>query len=477
MTLATRLSLFFLSALGLVLVGFSLALYMVAGVYFNRQSTERVESALKRLAAAAEVERDRVEWEPHDRSLQFERGDATAHVSWRVTDERGRTIDRSPGAPEATTPWPAFRAPLVDQASPAIADSSDGEWRCASLRITPPDSSAARRQSEPSPGDTPSPALVIETAVPLGPMRALLARLAWLSASVSLAIWLLAAAGGRVICHRALSPLTTMAAAARAMHGDVLSQRLPAPKTGDECEDLALAFNELLSRVEEAFERQRQFTGNASHQLRTPLAAILGQTEVALRRDRPADEYRRVIALIQERAGDLRQLVDTLLFLARADGEALLPELEPVHLENWLRERLDDWAAHSRADDFRLELATIESLARIHRPLLGQLVDNLLDNACKHSSPGTPITVRLTQQADALRLEVEDEGDGIAPGDLPYIFEPFYRSQQARARGLAGSGLGLAVAQRIATAFGGRLNVESQLGAGSRFRFYLPTHQ
>lgn len=114
--------------------------------------------------------------------------------------------------------------------------------------------------------------------------------------------------------------------------------------------------------------------------------------------------------------------------------------------------------------------------AIIHRPLAAQLLGNLIDNACKHSSPGTPIILRLTQTAEAVRLEIADRGAGIAPSELPHVFEPFYRSRDARNRGLPGAGLGLAVAQRIATALGGRLSVESPHGAGSRFELLLPRH-
>jgi len=465
MTLATRLSAF-------LLVGFSVALYGTAAIYFDRQVTERLEAALRSLAAAAEIENGRLEWEPQNRSIQLDGRDAAAPVSWRVTDELGSLIDGSSDAHGAGQAWAATPKASLYGDRPVIADSADGEWRVARVRITAAASTATPAVDGLNRNG--SKTLWIEVAAPLGPTQVLLSRLVWLAVVLSMSLWLLAAALGRAICRRALRPLTAMAAAARDMRGDMLSRRLPEPNGHDECQDLARAFNELLSRVEEAFERQRQFTGNASHQFRTPLAAILGQIEVALRRERPADEYRRVLAALQRRAGELRQLVEALLFLARADGDALLPDLGPVDLAPWLRECLDRWTAHPRAGDFRLELKAKSCLARIHRPLADQLVDNLLENACKHSSPGTPIVVRLTENAAVLRLEIEDRGAGISAADLPHIFEPFYRSEQARSRGLSGAGLGLTVAQRIATALGGKLCVESQLGAGSRFEFLLP---
>src|SRR5262249_27189914 len=107
-------------------------------------------------------------------------------------------------------------------------------------------------------------------------------------------------------------------------------------------------------------------------------------------------------------------------------------------------------------------------------PLLGQLVDNLLDNACKYSEPGTPVTLRVRAEDGGVSLAVEDEGHGIEPADLAHVFEPFYRSPQARKLGRGGVGLGLAVARRIAEAFGGELSVASTPDKGSRFELRLP---
>ncbi len=131
-------------------------------------------------------------------------------------------------------------------------------------------------------------------------------------------------------------------------------------------------------------------------------------------------------------------------------------------------------AAAASRRGLRLELDGHLCRARIHRSLAGQLIGNLLDNACKHTSPGIPITVRLIPGAETVRLKVEDRGEGISVSELPLIFEPFYRSPEARRRGLPGAGFGLAIAKRIALALGGQLRVESQLGRGSRFELLLP---
>jgi signal transduction histidine kinase len=238
---------------------------------------------------------------------------------------------------------------------------------------------------------------------------------------------------------------------------------------------LSRSFNGLLERLQESFERQRRFTGDASHQLRTPLAAMLGQIEVALRRERPAEEYQQVLKTVHQEAGHLRRIVEALLFLARADNDARLPALERVPLSDWLARHLHAWSGHARAKDIRLESGAAGSSVVLAQPaLLGELVNILIENAAKYSEPGTPITVRLHQEKQAMCVQVQDQGCGIAETDLPHVFTPFFRSAETRRRGIEGSGLGLSIAKRLAEAFGGVLTVTSHLGQGSSFSLWLP---
>ena len=261
--------------------------------------------------------------------------------------------------------------------------------------------------------------LDIVVAAPRWPMQAVLQTLAWTLSAVSLVLWLSVALIGRWLCRCALTPLTRMAAAARKIDADDLGRRLPSAGTGDELEDLGRAFNELLARLHESFERQQRFTGDASHQLKTPLTAILGQIEVLFRRERPAEEYERVLKLVHKQAAHLRLIVEMLLFLARADAEARLTELDTIDLSAWLGDHLRTWANPTRSRDLQFQDAsTGPCWVKAQPPLLGQLVDNLLDNAAKYSAPATPIVVQLREEAGLVNLAVEDEGCGIASDEL-----------------------------------------------------------
>jgi two-component system, OmpR family, sensor kinase len=305
-------------------------------------------------------------------------------------------------------------------------------------------------------------------------IRATLRNLALTLAALSLAVWTLALVTSRRLCRIALRPLTEMADAAHTIGGDDAGLRLPAPVTDDELGELGRSFNALLDRLGESLERQRRFTGDASHQLCTPLTALQGQVDLVLRQERPPDEYRRVLSLVRAKTRHLRQIVDGLMFLSRADAEARRPELERIVLEDWLREFLEAWPNPRQSDViFRPDAAT-SGMVLVHPPLLGELLNNVLDNAAKYGRPGTPITVTLTRQDDGLCVSVSDRGPGIDPADLPHVFEPFFRAEAARIRGTTGTGLGLSVAARIAAVFGARIVARSNPHSGTTFALTMP---
>ncbi|HBI41284.1 MAG TPA: histidine kinase [Planctomycetales bacterium] len=457
MTLVTRLSLFFLVTLAVVLAGFSAALYSLAYSHLHRQMEDRLESTLNLLASDAEEDQDGLEWEPHERLIAVgaERDDK---IQWVVTDGQGNRVDASKDvdAGQPASGWDAEPWQLMRRRLQAKSKAENGERR---------DEERKKR----------FPILDIVVAAPRMPVQKALQTLAIVLSAISLVLWSSVALLGRWLCRRALTPLTRMAVAARTIHADDLGQRLPNAGTGDELEDLGRAFNDLLTRLHESFERQQRFTGDASHQLRTPLTAILGQIEVLFRRDRPVEEYDRVLKLVQKQAAHLRLIVEMLLFLARADAETKLTQLETIDLSAWLADHLQTWAAHVRTADLKWDAASVGPYwVKAQPPLLGQLVDNLLDNATKYSEAGTAVVIVIGEESGLVTLAVEDEGCGIAPDDLPHVFEAFYRSPHSHRLGIGGVGLGLAVAKRVAGALGGRLTAESQLGKGSRFTLQLP---
>lgn len=465
MTLTTRLLVFSQAALAVVLVTFCSALYAAAGWYVHHAAGAAADRSAATLVASVDIEPDAVEWEPSDRDVVLGPGPLGGTVHWYVADARGVLIDRSP-APGTTE--------LI--AAAGAEPNEPAGWAVSRRLVHPPGAAGSqltrdRTREEIEKGEY--PALVFTTGVRTGPLRAALHTLAAGLLVVALAVWLGALAVGRWVCRRALRPLTEMAAAARAMRAEDTRSRLPPPGARGELEELHAAIAGLLGRLRSALERERRFTAEASHQLRTPLGTILGQVEVALRRPREPEEYERVLGVVRRQAADLTRSVEALLFLARSDADAPPPPTEPIDLREWLPAFLATLAPRPRSGDVSFEPEPAGALrVAAHAPLLRELVGNLIDNALKYSPPGTPVAVRAGAEGDRTVITVEDRGPGIAEADLPHVFEPFFRASGVET--VPGSGLGLAVVARVAAAFGGRVAAENRPGGGARFRVTLP---
>ena len=202
---------------------------------------------------------------------------------------------------------------------------------------------------------------------------------------------------------------------------------------------------------------------------------MLGQVDVALRRDRSPVEYRSTLAAFHEQAVRLQQIVEMLLFLTQRDTDVAPLAIERIELNTWLANHLTSWRQHPRYRDLQVDRNGAAPLwVDVHSGLLGQAFDNLLDNACKYSEPDSAIIVRTRAHEAESQLIVEDRGCGIAAADLPRIADPFFRSDEARRRGVIGTGLGLSVTHRIIGALSGRLCMESTEGIGSIFTIVFP---
>jgi signal transduction histidine kinase len=229
----------------------------------------------------------------------------------------------------------------------------------------------------------------------------------------------------------------------------------------------------LLDRLEVSFQQQRRFTGDASHQFRTPLTIIQGQAEVALRRERTAAEYAEVLQTIRQQAARLHELVENLLFLARPHSDSNSPAIEPIDLAAWLDDFQRSWQDSPRAADIHFQNADHALVAEAHSGMLTEILNNLLDNALKYSATGAAVTVRVRQSGDSVALAVEDRGIGMTDDDLKHVFQPFFRSEAARRQGTTGVGLGLSIVNRLAAAMNARVEVETRESQGSTFTLWL----
>jgi two-component system, OmpR family, sensor kinase len=293
-------------------------------------------------------------------------------------------------------------------------------------------------------------------------------------AIASLSLLLLAAIGGAFLARAALHPIQTITDTARRItQAQDLSQRVPVTVPNDELGRLTDTINGMLERLEELFEAQQRLVADVSHDLRTPLTTIQGNLDL-LRRGAADDPETRASTLraIADETARMRRLVNDLLFLAQADAGLKL-YYQPVEVDTLLLEVYRQAQVMAQGVTVRLG-AEDQALVSGDADRLRQLLLNLVDNALKHTTPGSgEVTLTLRRGGGWVQVGVEDNGAGIAPEDLPHIFERFYRADPSRSRP-SGSGLGLAIAKWVAEAHGGRIEVESQVGRGSSFTVWLP---
>lgn len=287
-------------------------------------------------------------------------------------------------------------------------------------------------------------------------------------------VLLLGLAGGWWLTTRALRPITDISATAVKIAAGDLSQRISVESAETELGELAGVLNSTFSRLEAAFAQQVRFTSDAAHELRTPITVMLTQTQTALARERDAAEYRETLEACRRASVRMRKLIESLLELARLDsgqepiGRATF-DLAQIAVETVENIRP---IASERPVSITTQLAATPCQGSPER--IAQVVTNLLANAIHYNRENGTIQVTVEARDGFAILAVADTGLGIAPEDLPHIFERFYRADKARTRARGHAGLGLSISKAIAETHGGTLAATSELGQGSVFTLRLP---
>jgi heavy metal sensor kinase len=287
---------------------------------------------------------------------------------------------------------------------------------------------------------------------------------------------LLASAGGYWLSRRALAPVDQITREARSIGAQNLSSRLVVPHTGDELQRLSETLNGMLERLERAFRRITQFTADASHELRTPVALMRTRAEVVLRRPRSEEEYRETLRQILEDLQRTSSLIENLMLLARADSGTEALQRTRINMVESVGEAFLEGRtlAETKQISFLEELPESPVWIEGDSNSLRRLFLILLDNAVKYTAPQGRITVSLRSSDGCAVAEVRDTGIGIAAEDLPHVFERFFRADRARSRETGGAGLGLSIGQWIAQAHGGTISAFSKPGEGSVFQVQIP---
>lgn len=281
---------------------------------------------------------------------------------------------------------------------------------------------------------------------------------------------ILALVGGTTwaVAARALAPVARIRREVEEITGDRLDRRVPEPRSRDEIHRLARTMNQMLKRLERSRDRQQQFVGDASHELRSPLASIRQAAEVSLAHPGALPEGQLAEAVLEESAR-MQRLVEQLLLLTRAEDGTVTSGHQEVDLDDLALAE----AGRVRRSGLAVETAAIGAgRVRGEPTALGQVVRNLVDNAARHADTTLAVAVRDT--GDGVELTVEDDGEGIPEDQRQRVFDRFVRLDEARARDAGGSGLGLAIVKEIVTAHGGTVAISSAARGGARFVVRLP---
>jgi two-component system OmpR family sensor kinase len=312
---------------------------------------------------------------------------------------------------------------------------------------------------------------LLQVTAPIEPLRQTLLRFSGFLAVLMLLATAGAYALGRRISGVALRPTSEITAQAEAITAGTLSERITAHADVEEFTRLVSVLNGMLDRLGRSFDLQRQFTADASHELRGPLTVLKGDIDVTLKRDRTAPEYRETLERCREEVDRLSRLAGDLLVLARSDAALPLEHVSEVDLREVLDRVLGRFRAVAEERGVRLEARGPSALVSGDPPLLERIVSNLLDNAVKHCRSLGTVEAEVVVGGEAV-LTVRDEGPGIPPEHASRLFHRFFRADPARQRS-AGAGLGLAIARAAAEAHGGRLEFMGN-APGAVFRLTLP---
>ncbi|MBI5887716.1 MAG: HAMP domain-containing protein [Deltaproteobacteria bacterium] len=297
---------------------------------------------------------------------------------------------------------------------------------------------------------------------------------------------IIAAAGGWVLARKALKPVQDLRAAAQRIGAENLNERINVVVKNDEIGRLAATMNEMIARLEKSFLQIKQFTADASHELKTPLTILKGEMEIALRIKNDPEAMRDALKSSLEEIDRMSYIVRNLLDLARIDVEKTgmkdAASMQEVALDRALTERVDHFRRFALDRGVNMAILRNDPVAVFGDPVrISQMLFNLIDNALKYTPQGGTVELSVEAEDNAAVIKVRDTGIGISKEDLPYIFDRFYRVDKARSRealgeGMAagGAGLGLSICREIAESLKGAIEAQSEPGMGTTFIVRLP---
>ena len=462
-SLAARLTAWYAgSAFALVLLATGF-LYWFLVVNFDREDSEMLADEIHILRALLrDRPEDSIEIKQEVQGEWAARQYARIHI--RILDADQRTIIETPGMHKKLVP-DVFPNPVAVDVEPERGTEIRSPARKPFWVL------AARAAVGPGGHDS----RVIQVAVERTYGKKLLAtyrRRLWLVLSVAFVLCVL---GGYQIARRGIRPVEEITETVRRIRSSTLHERLEVAGLPAELSALAGTFNEMLDRLEESFGRLSRFSADIAHELRTPVNNLRGEAEVTLGKPRSPEEYREALGSCLEECGRLARLIDSLLFLSRAESPEVLIARERVAVGRELRAVREFYEAAAAEAGITLTVDAPDDIAAdLDRTLFQRATSNLVANALAYTSRGGVVRISATTDGTAVRVKVSDTGCGISTEHLSHVFDRFYRVDRARSTASGGLGLGLAIVKSIAALHGGSIEITSELGRGTCVTLVFP---
>jgi heavy metal sensor kinase len=453
MSIRLRLTAWYVLTLAVALGIVAFALVIVFRAAMEKQLDDE-------LAARAAQTVSTLQAEGSSLSLQSQSGDESLVVGGEFVglyDASGKLVDSSSTSPQAASAIAAF----ATASATARTDTVTGGSEHLRVRAVPIAESGHRLGT----------VAIVRSLTPIDTAERQLLAIVGIAFPLAVAI---AAVGGYVLAYRALRPVEQLRRAAEDYGAKDLSRRLaPRELRDDELGRLARTLDAMLDRVAAAVEQQRRFTGDASHELRTPIATILADASLSLERSRPAEDQRATIARIESEAARMGRIVEGLLVLARSDAQSRPVQTRVLDLGVLLDAAALRFAPNAAERAVRIDVRGEGGVNVADRDdELERVFDNLLENALRYAPAGSAIEIEATARAGTARVTVADHGPGVPLDESTRVFERFHRSPGATG---PGAGLGLAIARTIVEAHGGQISVAETPGGGATFIVELPT--
>ena len=460
-TVRGRLTLWYVSALAFILIIFGIAVYILLSRALHRRVDQALSSTIE--ISTTSLTNDLEEGQSILSAAQSTAAELShPQQAMLIFDDEGHLLATHPNEEPLQTGLPDRTAIPEAEVLLYTVETQGARHRLAVRRVKIP------------PADTP---YIILASHPLKAVEDELESLREILYFATPIVLLLAGFGGWFLARQGLAPVAAMARSAREIGAGSLDQQLPVANPRDELGQLSMTFNELLARLDAAFDEQRRFMADASHELRNPLSVISTAAGVTLKKDhRDEEEYREALQIVAEQTRRLSRIVNDMFTLARADSGRYPLRKRTLYLNDLVEEVARAGTVLASDRNASLELNNLpEAVFHGDEDLLRQMLLNLVDNAVKFTPPGGAVKVSLERRGNEYLLTVSDTGPGIPPEARKHIFERFYRADRTRVRTEdGGAGLGLAIARWIARAHDGDVELVNSGSTGTNFIARVP---